>query len=380
MVKDKFLLTAVVSVGTLHSGDRHQARFHGQHLGLCRLILVGHGDDFTGSIFLHGHHGTSLNIRGIARRDDLRRTALIGGCDLHSREIQQLTRGIDPLVRLLRHSDGLHRIRYRLDRDLLADAVRRNRDDVFAHRQAGLIHLKVGNSCLLAGGINVHHRQSIFDILLRGGIIEGHAILHANIQRGRLNDGEFFAVAIAHTGDFVAGASSRELKRGQIACGQIGRGLKCNISKRTAGLNNIFECVVIDNRDTGFAGPCHFYRVRSIRLIGDNDRQSIYHISRRHLCVVVFHKQVKSLNRVLKYGRVIGKIDLHYKRRVCCNGRCFLAALFKRCFCRKVNRFAIGAILDHFCARRYAHKAHQHCQCQKQGQCFCRSFSHSAPP
>ena len=232
MVKDKILLTAVVSVGTLHSGDRHQARFHGQHLGLCRLILVGHGDDFTGSIFLHGHHGTSLNIRGIARRDDLRRTALIGGCDLHSREIQQLTRGIDPLVRLLRHSDGLHRIRYRLDRDRRAEVTRRNSDGVLARLPVSNTDGKVRHILGLASLVDALDRQPSLQLFQRGGVIELCIRLHAGRQRGRLNDGEELLVAVFQTGGVpVCIRSQNGESRLQLRFVHVHQGFELHASK-----------------------------------------------------------------------------------------------------------------------------------------------------
>ena len=237
MVKDKFLLTAVVSVGTLHSGDRHQARFHGQHLGLCRLILVGHGDDFTGSIFLHGHHGTSLNIRGIARRDDLRRTALIGGCDLHSREIQQLTRGIDPLVRLLRHSDGLHRIRYRLDRDRRAEVTRRNSDGVLARLPVSNTDGKVRHILGLASLVDALDRQPSLQLLQRGGVIELCIRLRAGRQVRLAIDGDGLFITHAKVQRVCDAICKliicicRVKLKGRFRRPQILRNLKCDLSK-----------------------------------------------------------------------------------------------------------------------------------------------------
>ena len=169
--------------------------------------------------------------------DDLLNAAGIVHLDRHATEIQRIAGGVDQALRgLVPLFDGHHHVLHRLDRDLLADAVRRNSEFVRAHRQAGLIQRKVGNRRLVAGGINVRHRQSIFDILLRGGIIEDHAILHANIQRGSDND------AVVSHPERIRVIAVKELDAGNIIRRQVTCRLQPDQRQQTTFLKHILGC------------------------------------------------------------------------------------------------------------------------------------------
>ena len=374
----KCLLLTGIGISTFRRGDRHRTRIHGQRPGLYHLFLIGHGD-LLGIMEVDRQRRAILGFCGAAvvvDPDDLLNAAGIVHLDRHATEIQRIAGGVDQALRgLVPLFDGHHHVLHRLDRDLLADAVRRNSEFVRAYRQAGLIQRKVGNRRLVAGGINVRHRQSIFDILLRGGIIEDHAILHANIQRGRQDDR-----VLAHL-SVVRCIALDQLNRGKIRSTQrIGR-FKEDLCKNTTLMRHFLGARPGSN--TIRAAPTHNNNITFCIC----SRLRIRAVSGRHFCrllefhfsVVELQKQIVVLRTFFNRIRISTKVDPNRKPSAFFYG-VTLFVFFARYLSRKIDSPSIRSLHQFRGICRKRECAHQHCQNQQQRCPSASLFSHSAYP